>query len=186
MKSIKIAVSTLTPLSAAPSFADAFCQSFPPAKAIYAGLAILLGAAKGVLSSWDTLVELLESIEHFLNPLEIYTRIPRTLAMDEVIVKIMVELFSTLSLATRELKQGRSIKIVKKVFGEKGVEAALQRLNRLTQDEVRMTATETLEVVYGLSRNMSVVIDGGKASIDGVTKILGISCWRGRASSVSD
>jgi hypothetical protein len=65
-------------------------------------------AAKGVLSSWDTLVELLESIEHFLNPLEIYTRIPRTLAMDEVIVKIMVELFSTLSLATRELKQGRS------------------------------------------------------------------------------
>jgi hypothetical protein len=50
---------------------------------------------------------------------------------------------------------------VKKVFGEKGVEAALQRLNRLTQDEVRMTATETLEVVYGLSQNMSVVIDGG-------------------------
>jgi len=64
--------------------------------------------AKGVESSWDALVELLESIEHFLNRLDIYTRIPRTLAMDEMIVKIMVELLSTLGLATRELKQGRS------------------------------------------------------------------------------
>ena len=64
--------------------------------------------AKGVVSSWDALVELLESIEHFLNRLDIYTRMPRTLAMDEMIVKIMVELLSTLALATRELKQGRS------------------------------------------------------------------------------
>jgi len=63
--------------------------------------------AKGVVSSWDPLVELLESIEHFLNRLDIYTRMPRTLAMDEMIVKIMVELLSTLALATRELKQGR-------------------------------------------------------------------------------
>jgi len=60
------------------------------------------------------------------------------------------------------LTQCNAVKFVKNVFGEKGVEAALQRLNRLTQDEVRMTATETLEVVYGLSRNMSVVMDGGQ------------------------
>ena len=65
-------------------------------------------AARSVTSSWDPLVELLESIEHFLNRLEMYTRIPRTPAMDEMVVKIMVELLSTLALATRELKQGRS------------------------------------------------------------------------------
>ena len=47
-------------------------------------------------------------IEHFLNRLDIYTRIPRTPAMDEMVIKIMVELLSTLALATRELKQGRS------------------------------------------------------------------------------
>jgi len=102
-------------------------QAFPHAKAIQAGLAILLDvcaalhiicrypcdievdqAAKGVTSSWDALIELLESIEHFLNRLDIYTRIPRTPAMDEIVVKIMVELLRTLALATRELKQGRS------------------------------------------------------------------------------
>jgi len=47
-------------------------------------------------------------IEHFLNRLDIYTRIPRTPAMYEMVIKIMVELLSTLALATRELKQGRS------------------------------------------------------------------------------
>jgi len=50
---------------------------------------------------------LLESIEHLLKPLGIYTQIPSTPAMDEVVVKIMVELLSTLALKTNELKQGR-------------------------------------------------------------------------------
>ena len=58
------------------------------------------------------------------------------------------------------LTQCSAVKLVKKVFGKKDVEAALQRLNRLTQDEVRTTAAETLEVIYGLVQNMSVVIDG--------------------------
>src|SRR5216683_3366994 len=64
-------------------------------------------AASCVTSSWDALVELLESIENFLNHLDIYTRIPRTLVMDEMVVKIMAELLSTLAVATREVKQGR-------------------------------------------------------------------------------
>ena len=64
--------------------------------------------AKGVTASYDALVDLLESIEHFLRRLDIYTRIPSSPAMDEIVVKIIVELLSTLALATRELKQGRS------------------------------------------------------------------------------
>jgi hypothetical protein len=51
-------------------------------------------------------------------------------------------------------------KFVKKLLGEKDVEAVLQRLDRLTQDEARTTAAQTLEVVYGLVQNMRVVIDG--------------------------
>jgi len=65
-------------------------------------------AAKGVIASEDALTDLLESIEHFLKRLDIYTKIPSTAAMDEIIVKIMVEVLSTLALATKELKQGRS------------------------------------------------------------------------------
>ena len=68
--------------------------------------------AKDAVDSCDSLVDLLEAIEHFLKPLDIYTEIPPTRAMDELIVKTMVELLSTLALATREFKQGRSSELV--------------------------------------------------------------------------
>ncbi len=60
-----------------------------------------------MIAGYDTLVDLLESMEHFLKPLYIYTEIPSRPAMDEIVVKIMMELFSALALATKTLKQGR-------------------------------------------------------------------------------
>ena len=47
-----------------------------------------------------------------------------------------------------------------KLLGENEVEAALQRLDRLTGDEARATAAQTLEVVYCLVQNMRSVMDG--------------------------
>jgi len=64
--------------------------------------------AKDTSASYDTLVDLLESIERFLRRLDICTQIPRTSTLDEAVVKIMVELLSTLALVTKELRQGRS------------------------------------------------------------------------------
>jgi hypothetical protein len=64
--------------------------------------------AKDVMDSYDALVDLLEAIEHFLKRLDIYMEIPSTPDMDEIVVKIMAELLSTLGLATKELKRGRS------------------------------------------------------------------------------
>jgi len=52
------------------------------------------------------------------------------------------------------------VKLVKKLLGENEVEAVLQRLGRLTDDVARMTAAQTLEVVYGLVQNIRVVMDG--------------------------
>jgi hypothetical protein len=52
-------------------------------------------------------------------------------------------------------------KLVKKLFGgAMDVEAVLQRLDRLTQEEARITAAQTLEVVHGLMQNMRVILDG--------------------------
>jgi len=133
--------------------------------------------AKGVIDDYDALGELLDSIEHFLNRLDIYTKIPPTVALTEITVKILVELLSTLALTTRQIKQGKTSKspfgdvlyhltrcnaekFAKKFFGDKDIEAVLKRLDRLTQDEARNTAAQTLEVVYGLVQNMTVVMDG--------------------------
>jgi hypothetical protein len=109
--------------------------------------------------------------------LDIYTKVPPTVAMTEMVIKILVELLSTLALVTKQTKQGKlsefvfgevlyyftqcnAEKLVKRLFGEKDVEAVLQRLDRLTQDEARITAAQTFEVVCGLIHNMRVAMDG--------------------------
>ena len=53
-------------------------------------------------------------------------------------------------------------KFTKKLLGENEIDAVLQRLDRLTQDEARMTVTQTLGVVYGLVGNMKVVMEGAE------------------------
>ena len=65
--------------------------------------------AIGIIASYDPLVNLLDSIEHFLSHLDIYTRIPPTSTpvTDKIMFKIMMELLSKLALATEELKQGQ-------------------------------------------------------------------------------
>ena len=62
------------------------------------------------------------------------------------------------------LVQRNAEKFVKKLFGENDVDAVLQRLDRLTLDEARTMAAQTLEVVYGLFQSMRVVIDGKQIS----------------------
>ena len=102
--------------------------------------------------------------------------------MTDIIVSIIVELLSVLSLATKQIRQGRfskpivmcellvsqfSIeKFAKKLFGESEVEAVLQRLDRLTQDEARITVAQTLSVVHGLVNNTKIVMEGAQSFFD--------------------
>ena len=67
---------------------------------------------------------------------------------------------------------------MKKVRGEDDIEAALHRLDRLTLDEGRATAAQTLDV-YGLVRDRRVVLDGeiapdGNNSAARISRVLGV------------
>ena len=64
-------------------------------------------AVKDVSASYDALVDLFESIERFLARLSVYTTMTLTPLMIDTVVKIMVEIISTLALATKQVKQGR-------------------------------------------------------------------------------
>ena len=99
--------------------------------------------------------------------------IPPTPIMTDIIIKIMVQLLSVLALATKQINQGRfskcaltytltvaqrvTEKFAKKLLGDSEIEAVLQRLDRLTQDEARMTVTQTLGVVDGLVGSMKEI-----------------------------
>ena len=58
-------------------------------------------------ASYEALVDLFASLENFLNRLSIYSGIPPTPTLTNVLVKITVELISTVALATKQVKQGR-------------------------------------------------------------------------------
>ena len=64
-------------------------------------------AAKSVISSREALVNVLESIGQFVDRLKIYTEIPLSSAMVEIVVQIMVELISILALETKKFTRRR-------------------------------------------------------------------------------
>jgi hypothetical protein len=65
-----------------------------------------------VISNCDTLASLHESIEHFLNRLKLYMEVSLTPEIDEILVKILVELIAVLALVTQQVKQRRLSKSV--------------------------------------------------------------------------
>ena len=69
-------------------------------------------AIKDVSTSYDPLIQLLESIEHFISRLNIYTTVSATGPMAEIIVKIMMELLNILALVTKQINQNRPSKCV--------------------------------------------------------------------------
>jgi hypothetical protein len=62
---------------------------------------------KNSRASYDTLVELFASFENFLSRLRIYTGIPPTPVLTDILVKIIAELLYTLALVTKHVKRGR-------------------------------------------------------------------------------
>jgi hypothetical protein len=51
-------------------------------------------------------------------------------------------------------------KFREKLLQDIDVEAVVKRLDRLSEDEARATAAQTLDIVYGLVKNIRVVMDG--------------------------
>jgi hypothetical protein len=61
-----------------------------------------------VEASQDVLIDVFERIENFFRRLEIYTDVPPTPAMTDMMVKIMVEVLDILGTATKEMKESRA------------------------------------------------------------------------------
>jgi len=64
------------------------------------------------------------------------------------------------------ISQREIVKFAKKLLGESEVEAVLQRLDRLTQEEARMTVAQTLGVVHGLVNNVRIVMEGAECLLN--------------------
>jgi len=99
-----------------PSLSEVFFRfSYPIYSRAYRD-AKLSQAAKAVSDSQDVLATVFERIENFFKRLETYVELPPTAGMTDIIVKIMVEVLSILSIATKEIKQSRARESITGVY----------------------------------------------------------------------
>ncbi|KAH9954714.1 hypothetical protein BC827DRAFT_930167 [Russula dissimulans] len=117
----------------------------------------ILQAAKDVSASREALIELFSRIEFFFHRLEIYTEVPPTTAMTEILVQIMVEVLMIVGMATKEVKSGRLKKYLKKLAGNTEIEDSLRKLDKFTQEEARMAAAEHMRITRSIDEGVQDV-----------------------------
>jgi methyl-accepting chemotaxis protein len=141
----------------------------PPAKVIFTAFGVLLSTAKDVRADQDNLFEMFERIEAFFWRLDIYTKVAPNEGMLDKIAAIMAEVLNILAIATKEIKQGRLKKYVKKLMkkliGNNDIEDALKRLDRLTQEEARMASAQLIETADKIANNV-LDVDHRVAGVD--------------------
>ncbi|KAF8487513.1 hypothetical protein DFH94DRAFT_29981 [Russula ochroleuca] len=128
--------------------------AYPPAGVIFTGIASLLSAVLAVGASQSALIDLFERIENFFIRLGTYVELPPTSEMTDIIVKVMVDVLLILALVTREIKQGKIKRFVKKLVGKSDIEDALRRLDKLTLEESRMAAAQGLRATHGVDERV--------------------------------
>ncbi|KAH9012154.1 hypothetical protein EDB84DRAFT_970835 [Lactarius hengduanensis] len=135
---------------------------FSPAKLVFAGIGVLLLAAKDVTASQDILVDIFGRIESFFVRLEIYTEVPLTPTMTDKMVEITVEILGILATATKEMGQSQAKKFLKKVAGRTDLEDGMKKLDKLTNEEVAMAIVQNLKVTHTVDNKVTAVGDGVK------------------------
>jgi hypothetical protein len=132
------------------------------------------------------LVDIFERIENCFKRLESYTELPPSEAMTDMTVKIIVEILSILAVVTTEIKQRRRSELIasdvvslaeiglekylNKLLGRNDVDDALKRLDKLTQEEARMTIAEVLKV----SHKTHKALDGARCTISVIRAVLSL------------
>ncbi|KAI0266119.1 hypothetical protein BC834DRAFT_1032761, partial [Gloeopeniophorella convolvens] len=143
LEAVKPVVDAVLSLYASGVLDQCLASVFPPAQAIFGSIGILLQTTRKVGEDFDTLIGLFDSIKIFLDRLKVYDQAPLPSTISEVITKVFAEMISIFALATKEMEQGTLKKFGKALLGHKGIRDALERMNKLTQEESRAVAAET-------------------------------------------
>ncbi|EIM82246.1 uncharacterized protein STEHIDRAFT_160801 [Stereum hirsutum FP-91666 SS1] len=119
--------------------------TFAPGKTIFVAIRILLKASNKVRHSYDSVIDIFESLGSFLGRLTLCLEPNISSPMKEVIIKILARLLSILGVATRLIRETRAVTYFKTLIGKNSeVQAALEKLEKLAAQEGRVVVTATL------------------------------------------
>ena len=154
---------------------------------------------KGVRAGQGALLDIFERIEMFFGRLEVYIAMPPTtlVEMMDIIIQIIVEVFSVLAIATNEIRQSRIGKyslykwlqlierclekyarnILKNLIGIGGTEIddALKTLDKLTQKESWTIITQNLKAILVVDETLNTVKDIAVATATDVDQMKRLS-----------
>ena len=130
---------------------------------------------KGVIASYETLLNLFERTQFFLQRLNHYITAFLTLELTELLAKILAQVLFVLALSTKEMKERRisvlihskyslladrgAGKFMKRLIGKTEVEDELEELDLLTKEENLMAAARTLGIASDIHRDTNVIKD---------------------------
>ena len=131
--------------------------------------------AKSVREDQDALFGIFERMRTFFQRLEIYTEVSPTSEMMDTMIQIMVVTLSILGIATKEMKQNRisecrnsrtsvslltercSEKYSKKLIGRTNLEDALNRLDKLTNEQAQRATAEVQRATDAIDESHETV-----------------------------
>ncbi|THH11184.1 hypothetical protein EW146_g8129 [Bondarzewia mesenterica] len=141
------------------SFAEAVglgaSLAFPPSTAIFGAVVVLLRAAEGVSSNYDSIIQILQDLDDFLDRFKVHLDHDITRPIKEMIVKVLAHLLTILGLVTKSVKENRVERYFKSLIGKnKDVQEALAKMDRLTRQENRVVTAVTLSVTNEILENL--------------------------------
>jgi len=119
-----------------------------PAKVIFVGIGVILSESHATRVNRDGLTDIFRCMAKFFQRLLTYTVVPPPQSTKNSNEEIMLTVLSIITSVTEEVTEGRAKKYLKKLIGRNSIEDALQRLDRLTQEEAEM-ATAAGDSVNG-------------------------------------
>ena len=176
---------------------------------LFTGIGILLGVSlfqdtlvriskhstqvvKDVVASYETLINLFERTQFFLQRLNHYITASLTPEMTELLAKILAQVLFVLALSTKEMKERRisvficskysfladrsAEKFMKRLIGKTEVEDGLQELDMLTKEENLMTAARTLGFTSDIRHDAKVIKDDTRDIKDDTRHIKDDTC----------
>ncbi|TRM56455.1 hypothetical protein BD626DRAFT_575688 [Schizophyllum amplum] len=139
---------------------EAVTLSFPPGKAVFAAIFVVIQAARQVSDDFDAILDVFDAMNHHLRIVNVIAMRDMPEALREASVKLLVQILVVLGVVTKLQRTNRIKLWLKKLGQSKEVSSALDDLGRLATNHHQIVGAATLDAV---NRSMKM-LEASKAS----------------------